>query len=971
MKKLLLMCILPLVLCLSVFGQNEKISQLPAGAPAQGADIFPIARSGANYSLSLTNIWSVDPFNFVAGGDLGGSATSQEVTGVLSHALPGLSTGYLNWTGSAWAFTTPSGSFTPGLDLSGSSSAQEVIGIQSHALPSLATGYLNWSGTAWAYSTPAGTLPHASSLGQGVSANGSGTVYTAGFDKPIPAYLYSGADICAQAVAAATANPYSDISAVLSLGSNPCSVDPTGAFSATPITVNPPFHGRIFFSCVGSVGSKCTLNPQTPWIEANTSTIDFGGVNVTIASQFYAISGTRCWTAGSGGTAGTDNYCGNSSISTLSVVPQSGGNASCAAVTIPWTNNTAGTTAELRGGEFVDNSNFTAPANNGKFRVMPASDNDCPGNPGPSTNSGAGTETFWIWAPDAVSCANPSACGSSATVAGPTALWYQGPRAFDLLGGSSGGQECVALSGTPNGNNCGIFGAKLLNVGEVHAFGYGMLGYDNSACEEQCLIDNSGSHAIYRISSAIYHIWTNVPQNNDSFKHGEDYCNQSNGLCVNDGTAKYGAFHVGMLLWDTWSHGTLEDFTINENTQCGIDVEATGGIAVGYNAVNAIQGIHFQSGSNLGNICVGMQAGASGVNIRQVDSNASNPPLANILLGGSSRPPLGALNDWNNAQTYSYATVILPTVNNVSNYVLFTTISGTSGGSEPNWSGGGCSAYSPGGTCSDGSVTWTIVGTNFPNSLGVGTSGINVATISNQPGAATIFNGTSNLSWRCNEIASYVYASNGYEVSDCGTHLSNFANGLQIGSAVIDASGNLSTSGTMNAASVTTGTPPAVCGTATACFGATEGATATTPTSGQGAIRFNSTDHSPKITVNGAPEVNLLPTEPVSGTSVTLVPGTASYVCSTTCTVTIPMPPVNGLVPNNFCIYNGDNVATVITLAALGSSGRYENTARTGYGTAGTGTFTVTGATKDSVCILGLDATHYITTSSNGTWTAN
>jgi len=632
-------------------------------------------------------------------------------------------------------------------------------------------------------------VPSATALGQGISATGSGQTYLAGFTGPIPAYLYSGADICVQVAAAAAANPHSDISAVLTLGSNPCSVDPTGAFATTPISVNPPFFGRIFFSCVGTVASKCTLNPQTPWIQANTSVIDFGGVNVTIASQFYAISGTRCWTAGSGGTGGTDNFCGNSSISTLSIVPQSGGNASCAAVTIPWVNSTAGTTAELRGGEFIDNSNFTAPANNGKFRVMPAADSDCPGNPGPSTNSGAGTETFWIWAPDAVSCANPTACGSSATVAGPTALWYQGPRAFDLLGGASGGQECIALSGTPNANNCGIFGAKLLNVGEVHAFGYGMLGYDNSACEEQCLIDNSGSHAIYRISSATYHIWTSVPQNNDSFKHGEDYCNQSKGNCVNDGTAKYGAFHVGMLLWDTWSHGTLEDFTINENTQCGIDVEATGGIAVGYNAVNAIQGIHYQAGSNLGNICVGMQAGASGVNIRQIDSNANNPPLANILLGGSHRPALTALNDWSSTQTYSYATVILPTVNNASNYVFFATISGTSGGSEPNWSGGGCTAYSIGATCSDGSVTWTNTGTHFPNSLGVGTSGINVSTISNQPGAITIFNGASNQSWTCNQVAMYVYASNGYEISDCGSNLPNFANGINVSGGTFTCTG--------------------------------------------------------------------------------------------------------------------------------------------------------------------------------------
>jgi hypothetical protein len=43
---------------------------------------------------------------FTAGGDLSGTSTSQEVVGVLSHALPSIATGFLNWTGSAWAFSS-------------------------------------------------------------------------------------------------------------------------------------------------------------------------------------------------------------------------------------------------------------------------------------------------------------------------------------------------------------------------------------------------------------------------------------------------------------------------------------------------------------------------------------------------------------------------------------------------------------------------------------------------------------------------------------------------------------------------------------------------------------------------------------------------------------------------------------------------------------------------------------------------
>ena len=72
-----------------------------------------------------------------------------------------------------------------------------------------------------------------------------------------------------------------------------------------------------------------------------------------------------------------------------------------------------------------------------------------------------------------------------------------------------------------------------------------------------------------------------------------------------------------------------------------------------------------------------------------------------------------------------------------------------------------------------------------------------------------------------------------------------------------------------------------------------------------------------------------------------------------------------------FCILNDDNVSTAITLSALGSSAMYESTARTGYGAAGSGTFTATAAAGNMVCLVGGDATHYLTVNYKGTWTAN
>lgn len=115
------------------------------------------------------------------------------------------------------------------------------------------------------------------------------------------------------------------------------------------------------------------------------------------------------------------------------------------------------------------------------------------------------------------------------------------------------------------------------------------------------------------------------------------------------------------------------------------------------------------------------------------------------------------------------------------------------------------------------------------------------------------------------------------------------------------------------------------------------------------------------------PNNNVLATTFVKGTGGTLAAPRQYYACTTTCSITVPVPAAG----YEFCIMNDDNVSTVITLSALGSSARYEATARTSYGTAGTGKLTSGGAAGDKVCLLGVDATHYYTVSSTGTWTAD
>jgi hypothetical protein len=104
-----------------------------------------------------------------------------------------------------------------------------------------------------------------------------------------------------------------------------------------------------------------------------------------------------------------------------------------------------------------------------------------------------------------------------------------------------------------------------------------------------------------------------------------------------------------------------------------------------------------------------------------------------------------------------------------------------------------------------------------------------------------------------------------------------------------------------------------------------------------------------------------------SSTGNTLTAPRGYFVCTSTCTVTPPVPAAG----YEFCVMNDDNVNTVITLGAIGSSARYEATARTGYGTAGTGTLSSGGAVGDMICIVGRDSTHYLSTTYVGTWTTS
>jgi hypothetical protein len=109
--------------------------------------------------------------------------------------------------------------------------------------------------------------------------------------------------------------------------------------------------------------------------------------------------------------------------------------------------------------------------------------------------------------------------------------------------------------------------------------------------------------------------------------------------------------------------------------------------------------------------------------------------------------------------------------------------------------------------------------------------------------------------------------------------------------------------------------------------------------------------------------IGLVPTG--SGTSGTFSGNSKLFVCTAACSLTVPVPAAGV----TYCARDAPGVTGAITLSAIGSSAHYEATDHSAYGTAGTGTMTSTTAAGNQICIFGLDSTHYLTISSNGTFT--
>lgn len=141
--------------------------------------------SGSNtvltYNGSTVSWASPSGSGFTAGGDLTGDSTNQEVTGILNKALPSLTSGYLQYTGSAWQFATPSTGIPSGTGLvavnSGTASA---ITMSGDATINTSTGAITLKNTGPGATGPVGnatTVPIVTIDAQGrVTALSSTTI---------------------------------------------------------------------------------------------------------------------------------------------------------------------------------------------------------------------------------------------------------------------------------------------------------------------------------------------------------------------------------------------------------------------------------------------------------------------------------------------------------------------------------------------------------------------------------------------------------------------------------------------------------------------------------------------------------------------------------------------------------------------------------------------------------------------------
>jgi len=802
-----------------------------------------------------------------------------------------------------------------------------------------------------------------SGASQNISANlqaAALALIRSGVSVPINVSSYPGADICVKAFNAGVANPSATLLMAIS-GKNSCSVDPRGGwisgFYTSAGASGPVFAGNL--QVVPIAGTSPELDIDVPWIigsgpNGRNTWTDIGGVKIVASANFRKnIAGPRCYTSDPTlvNNTGLEWDCANniSASNQVAITAGQGTNNKCVLVTLTTSAGGLnighlgglGDPQVFRGGQIVNLINFGDALNDGPYRIIPDGDtNPCGGAlPG----SGGDYSKFYIYNPSAVSCVAGS-CGAHLIITAESPMFYMHLRYWDMptnSGTLTTQESCLDINGNEDDGSCISQGNKLLNLGEVDGIGYGIVGIDNGFGQEQVGVSSPNARTVMRTSMMSFGYFNagNGSQNNAGFEGWEDYCGDPHDStdCYSDGVhAPFGLYHVGVWLRDGWSRTAIKNVTFNSSAYAHIMIDGQ----QGFTGQQRIQDVHFQnttknqiSGGSLGNaaggnlcdIAIGFQSNAQGTYLEELQADATQGVLGNVCIAGTNHIPLTNMPAWSASQYFPKHGMIKPTNNNPSNYimeVLSPVIGAQGGGSEPVWNGAGCTSYAVGATCGDGthSLVWEIIGGNYPSDTGPANTAAGssnnvqvVNTVEQSGDALNIFNGATGNVWNDVQITNYLYQNDSasiVEISSSHEHPWRTDQGIAIGSGFSVGNGGAVTATSINAPD------------------------------------FMLVGIAGSASVSNAWEV---------------------IICSAACTPT-PLPPTLG---TKLCVYNGVNVSSKITLAALGGVYQYENTAGTGYGTAGTGTFQSGGAVRDYVCIEGDGNNHYLTLTFNGTWTTS
>jgi len=260
--------------------------------PSWNGSAWACATSGAGTVTSVGSGTGLSGGPITGSGSLAIAAAYQLPQSCSSNQIP-------SWNGSTWVCAA-NGSFTAAGDLSGSASTQEVIGILSKTLPSLATGCLEYNGSAWVFTSctgsgfPTGTqgndaaVASGGSTGQTIPNTYHSDTFSSGTTS-LAAVLASGL--------AATPTPFWNsldpgnaisVTATTSFGSQSQNVAVLDRGAATTVNLAAYSTGTVATqnAASGSCTANCVIGSGTSWPVGSNNT------NGPLEGNYMSINGS-------------------------------------------------------------------------------------------------------------------------------------------------------------------------------------------------------------------------------------------------------------------------------------------------------------------------------------------------------------------------------------------------------------------------------------------------------------------------------------------------------------------------------------------------------------------------------------------------------------------------------------------------------------------------------------------------------